>query len=191
MPVAALTVTLQSMPRPASKPVENLESPATVASVSVRPAAETNHKYSAKADHIGLDAPKPPDETAKSDPQLPPETVVVAAELPPAPSYVKSSELDPPPAPLNEITPEYPDAAGIREGFVVLRILINEQGRIDNLAIVRSFPKGVFDSSARTAFGSATFSPGMRFGIPVKSQLTIEVHFTPESRGGDVSGRGY
>ena len=189
MPVAALTVTLESMPRSVSKPVENQANAATDIEVLGGAAAESSHKSAAKAERIITDAPKPPVEESKVEP-LQPQNMLVE-ELPPAPSYVKTSELDPPPVPLNEITPEYPDTAGIREGFVVLRILINEQGKIDNLATVRSFPKGIFDNAARTAFGKATFSPGMRFGIPVKSQLTIEVHFTPDSRGGDVSGRGY
>lgn len=99
--------------------------------------------------------------------------------------------LDPPPRPLHDIDPEYPLAQGGREGVVVLRLLINEKGIVDEAIVVRSFPPGVFDSSAVVAFGSAKFSPGMFLGLPVKSQLTVEVEFMPTNRGAAVSGRGY
>lgn len=107
------------------------------------------------------------------------------------PSDYRAVGLDPPPRPLNDIEPEYPLTQGLREGVVVLRLLINEKGIVDEAIVVRSFPPGVFDSSAVVAFGSAKFSPGMFLGLPVKSQLTVEVEFMPTNRGAAVSGRGY
>lgn len=108
----------------------------------------------------------------------------------PASDY-RAVGLDPPPRPLSDIEPEYPLTQGLREGVVVLRLLINEKGIVDEAIVVRSFPPGVFDSSAVVAFGSAKFSPGMFLGLPVKSQLTVEVEFMPTNRGAAVSGRGY
>ena len=99
--------------------------------------------------------------------------------------------LDPQPYPLQEINPAYPEDAGSLEGSVVLRLLINERGIVDDAVVVSSFPKDVFDESAVMAFRSALFSPGMFLGMPVKSQLTIEVEFLPTNRGAGVSGRGY
>ena len=189
MPVAAMTVTLQSTVDLQTKPVDVQAHEAEETKLSASSLPEVRNALATKPERVDLDEPRPPAEEGAVE-QSPVQNTV-AAELPPAPSYVKSSELDPPPTPLNEIAPEYPEAGGVREGFVVLRILINEQGKIDNLAVVRSFPQGVFDHAALSAFGSAGFSPGMRFGVPVKSQLTIEVHFTPDTRGGNVSGRGY
>lgn len=132
--------------------------------------------------------------------QLPPEPAAqelatqdkaAAAGLPPAASYLKAAELDPPPYPLHEIQPEYPDAAGMQEGLVVLRLLINEEGKVDDVAVLRSYPVGLFEDSARAAFSSARFSPGMLLGIPVKSQITIQVLFTPENKGQHTSGHSY
>jgi TonB family protein len=106
-------------------------------------------------------------------------------------SDYRATGLDPPPTPLHDIEPEYPTHQGLREGVVVLRLLINEKGIVDEAIVVRSFPPGVFDSSAVVAFGSAKFSPGMFLGLPVKSQLTVEVEFMPTNRGAAVSGRAY
>jgi TonB family protein len=111
--------------------------------------------------------------------------------LPPAPDYRGASGLDPPPVPLGDIEPVYPDAAGQQEGVVVIRLLINEQGGVDEVGIVRATPQGLFEASAVQAFGQARFSPGRWLGVPVKCQLTIEVHFAPINRGAAVSGRSY
>ena len=110
--------------------------------------------------------------------------------LPPAPDYVAGGTLDPGPSPLQEIEPTYPEEAKRQEGSVVLRLLISEAGTVDNVAVVRAYPPGLFEQSALEAFGKAKFSPGKMFGVAVKSQIMIEVMFTPINRG-KVSGRSY
>ena len=111
--------------------------------------------------------------------------------LPPAPDYALAGGLNPGPQPLDEIEPDYPDPIYLREGTVVLRLLIGDTGHVDNVAVVRSEPPGVFETAALEAFGKARFSPGMLGGLPVKSQITVEVHFMPINRGARVSGRTY
>lgn len=111
--------------------------------------------------------------------------------LPPAPAYLLGSSLDVGPQPMGEIEPEYPDSANLQEGKVVVRVLISDSGSVDNVAVVRSAPAGLFDQSALEAFGKAQFSPGRSAGVPVKSQITVEVHFLPINRGSRISGRGY
>jgi len=111
--------------------------------------------------------------------------------LPPAPDYLSAAGLDPGPRPLDDIEPEYPAEGKLREGTVVLRLLIGATGHVDNVAVVRAYPEGVFDQSAITAFADARFSPGMAAGLPTKSQITIEVHFAPFNRGAKISGRSY
>jgi protein TonB len=115
----------------------------------------------------------------------------VPAGLPDAPDYALAARLDPGPQPLDDIQPEYPEGAELRSGIVVLRLLVSETGRVDNVAVVRAQPPGVFDKAAITAFEAARFAPGRLLGTPVKSQMTIEVAFTPLNRGPRVSGRGY
>jgi TonB family protein len=102
----------------------------------------------------------------------------------------KAAGLDPPPRPLGDIEPEYPAAAGLQEGVVALRLLINEAGTVDRVLVLRSTPAGFFEESAVRAFSTARFAPGRFLGIPVKSQITVEVEFTPINRG-SVGGRTY
>ncbi len=111
--------------------------------------------------------------------------------LPPAPAYRGSAGLDSPPRPLGDIQPEYPPAAGQQVGRVVLRVLIDEHGHVDNVAVARAFPQGYFEAASIEAFAAAQFAPGTFLGVPVKSQMMVEVQFTPFNRGGTVSGRGY
>jgi protein TonB len=111
--------------------------------------------------------------------------------LPSAPGYVAGVRLDPGPRPLEDIEPDYPDPVHLREGTVVLRLLISETGHVDDVAVVRAEPRGVFEQAALDAFGKAKFAPGMAAGTPVKSQITVEVRFVPINRGPRVSGRTY
>lgn len=103
--------------------------------------------------------------------------------------YRAAADLDPPPRPLEEIQPEYPAAAGLQQGTVVLRLLINSSGEVDDVTVVDASPKGLFEASAIAAFGAAKFSPGRFLGVPVASQMTIAVDYTPTNRGGAVSGQ--
>ncbi len=127
-----------------------------------------------------------PSETASvSDPQD--ASVPLAA----APDYALGVRLDPGPRPLDEIEPEYPDPVHLREGTVVLRLLISDTGHVDDVAVVRAEPRGVFEQAALDAFAKARFSPGLAAGTPVKSQIMVEVQFMPINRGARVSGRTY
>jgi len=127
-----------------------------------------------------------------SSPVLPASPAPMPAkkgELPAAPDYHPSIALDQPPLPLNDIVPDYPLNDNFQEGTVVLRLLINERGIIDNVAVVRAFPLGVFETAAMEAFQKAAFTPGKLFGVPVKTQMLIEIKFTPYNRGSMVNGR--
>jgi periplasmic protein TonB len=126
--------------------------------------------------------------TRMAAPAAMPSTAATA--LPAAPDYALGIRLDPGPRPLDDIEPEYPDPH-LREGTVVLRLLISETGHVDNVAVVRSEPIGVFEQAALDAFGKARFAPGLAAGTPVKSQITVEVRFVPINRGARVSGRTY
>lgn len=111
--------------------------------------------------------------------------------LPAAPDYLLGATLDPGPQPIGDIEPEYPDSANLQEGKVVIRVLISDTGRVDNVAVVRSAPPGLFEAATLEAFGKAQFTPARAAGVPVKSQITVEVHFLPINRGSRISGRSY
>lgn len=122
-------------------------------------------------------------------PQEPTSLALPALPVLPEPRYYLASELQQQPAPLQPVEPENPAEAGSREGLVQLRLLINERGSVDEITVVRAEPSGVYEKSALAAFANARFSPGVRFGAAVKSQLLVEVQYRLDSRA--VSGRGY
>jgi protein TonB len=108
----------------------------------------------------------------------------IAVPTAPAPHYFLGSELERRPAALAPIEPRYPENAGPDGGYLVLRLLINESGLVDRARVLVSDPEGVFDQSAVSAFGGTRFSPGMRHGAAVKSQMLVELkyHAKPEQR---------
>ncbi|HZQ71498.1 MAG TPA: energy transducer TonB [Burkholderiales bacterium] len=106
-----------------------------------------------------------------------PEPVLQLLPVPEVPRYFTASELDRRPAPLGEIFPQFPAGAAVRQGTVRLRVLVNESGTVDGVSVVSAAPAGVFDASAVAAFGGARYSPGMRGGMAVKSQLVLEVDY--------------
>ena len=93
--------------------------------------------------------------------------------------------------PLDDIDPAFPPAAGSRGGSVTLRLVISATGVVEDIAVVRAVPPGVFDDAALAAFGHARFAPGMRGGVAVRSEVVYEVEFAPQGRGTDSAGRSY
>lgn len=95
--------------------------------------------------------------------------------------YYTSRELDVRAEPLNDISLVYPQLAYQKRmrGMVVLRMLINERGGIDDVAVLESEPYGIFEEAAAGAARAMRFSPAIRNGRPVKSQKTVEVPFDP------------
>ena len=130
-------------------------------------------------------------DSERTHPSAPAPAGARESGLPPAPDYVIGARLDPGPTPLDDIEPAFPPEAGAQEGVVLLRILISETGKVDDVAVIRSAPAGLFESAALVAFQSARFSPGKVLGVPVKSQINVQVDFTPFNRGAAVSGHGY
>jgi TonB family protein len=100
--------------------------------------------------------------------------------------YFPKLQLEKAPTPIDEVQLEYPPEALGQSGTVVLRLFINERGTLDELEVVSAVPPGIFDAAARRDFSRIRFVPGTRLGVAVKSQLQIEVAYTPLNRGGSV-----
>ncbi|NJR71860.1 MAG: energy transducer TonB [Gammaproteobacteria bacterium] len=92
--------------------------------------------------------------------------------------YQLTSSLHKSPQPLTEIEPVYPERAGRMQGTVTLRLFISETGNVDKAIVLNAFPMGFFEESAIEAFSKTQFLPGRVLGVPVKSQMTIEVAFS-------------
>ena len=93
--------------------------------------------------------------------------------------YYPVRELDVRPGITKHIKPEYPEAAAHRSlsGKVVIRLYIDEKGSVERVQTLRANPPGVFEQSAERAFRAAHFTPGMKAGRAVKTEMTIEVSY--------------
>jgi TonB family protein len=93
--------------------------------------------------------------------------------------YYLTRELDVIPGIMTRVEPQYPESALRRflAGKVVIRLFIDESGKVERVVTLRADPPGYFEPSAEEAFRAARFSPGMKGGRPVKVQVTLEVNF--------------
>ncbi len=115
-----------------------------------------------------------------SPPSLPPPPADASAlGLPGAPVYYLQSELDVRAQMQGHVDPPYPATAPPDGGYVVLRLLISEEGRVERALVVVAEPEGYFEQVAAEAFAAARFFPGRRGGTAVKSQTFIELKFHP------------
>lgn len=63
--------------------------------------------------------------------------------------------------------------------MVVLTLLIGESGSVDDYRLDSALPPGIFDRSAITAFVRASYTPGRINGKAVRSQLKVEIRYSP------------
>jgi protein TonB len=105
--------------------------------------------------------PSPPPE-----PPRPPAGPVRAAELPQIPRKIV------------DIHPVYPDIARTAriEGTVVLEAVLDTNGRVTQLKVLRSIP--LLDQAALDAVRQWRYTPSVYYGRPVSVLLTITVRFT-------------
>jgi protein TonB len=78
---------------------------------------------------------------------------------------------------VHRVEPVYPDfAARARvEGTVILEAVIDEEGAVQSLKVLRSVP--LLDKAALTAVEQWRYSPVMLNGRPVRAILTVTVSF--------------
>jgi len=95
--------------------------------------------------------------------------------------YYTSREVDVRAEPVNDVQLVYPRLAYQNRvrGKVMLRILINERGGIDQVSVLESEPRGTFEEAALTATWALQFSPAKKHGRSVKSRKDIEVILDP------------
>lgn len=104
-----------------------------------------------------------------------------AAALPPAKYYFSSREVDSPAEAINDVLLRYPRRAfanGIA-GEVRLRLLIDENGVVDEAKLVDSEPAEIFDAAAIAAAIQLRYRPAIKDGRVVRSQKTIAIVFDP------------
>ena len=97
-------------------------------------------------------------------------------------TYYTAQEVDVHPRALEAIRPIYPEpaTASALQGWVVLRIKLDETGKVDSVKVADASPAGVFDQSALDAFKQGKFAPAQKSGRAVKSLVEIKVWFKLE-----------
>jgi TonB family protein len=82
------------------------------------------------------------------------------------------------PSVLSKTDPEYSEEARKAKysGAVLLSIVVNTDGRPDNIRVVRSLGMGL-DEKAIEAVGRWRFRPGTNNGVPVRVRAQVEVNF--------------
>ena len=116
----------------------------------------------------------------------PPAVLQRSRTTPIPPRYFSAHELDRRPQILSHVEPNFPALALAPAGRVVLRLYVDETGRVDTVAVESADRTGAFDAAAREAFAAARFLPGIKDGVPVKALMRIEVLFGsphPENAG--------
>ena len=131
--------------------------------------------------------PKPAE--AKAETKAEP---VRASEQPPAspasgievpfirdPTYYPAKQLDVYPQPLAQIRLDYPESAASAkvDGRLLVLLLIDEFGVVNDASVVESQPEGYFEDAALAVFRAARFSPAQKQGRAVKSRVLLQVKY--------------
>ena len=74
---------------------------------------------------------------------------------------------------------EYPDSAVVRakEGLVLIRFTIDEKGLVTMVELLKGIEKNCNDAALRIVRSLPTFSPALKNGAPVESELILPIRF--------------
>ncbi len=90
-----------------------------------------------------------------------------------------TGDLDSPLVVLVRIPPVYPMSAKNRgkEGWVKVRFIVNEDGSVEDVSVVESEPKSIFDDAVVRSVSGWRFKAGTVGGVPVKTRAETVVRF--------------
>jgi TonB family protein len=149
--------------------------------------AEVDNPSAAQLDSRRLAA----GQTATVTQQQPAPAVVQPVVEAPAPApvvptvqegdVIEFTELDTPPAPVNQIRAEYPRLAMQQkaQGTVVVSALISERGEVIEVKILKGDPRFGFNEAAMRAMRAARFSAPMKSGKHVRTWRPQMFVFNP------------
>jgi len=168
-----------------------VEAPGPVTPPQVAPTrvAEPEPTPDTPAPQVAEPVPQPAPAAAAPPAPLPPASAAApekSANLPSIevplledPTYYPAQEVDVHPTALQAIQPAYPAEAASANvtGSVVLVLLLDESGKVQDISVEETSPPGMFDKSALDAFRNARFTPAQRHGRAVKSRMRIKVTY--------------
>ena len=88
-------------------------------------------------------------------------------------------EIDEAPVVINQLAPRYPYHAKREkiEGVVIIRFLVTRKGCVEDISIMKSDPKDIFDDATRQSVSRWKFKPGIKDGKAVETWVEIEIEF--------------
>lgn len=104
------------------------------------------------------------------------------APPPPPPGGGDFFVFDKAPKPKKYDPPEYPALArtGGIEGTVMVKITVDERGRVIRASIIQSTAQGIFDKAALEAVRKWIFEPAEQSGNKVKATISVPLEFSLE-----------
>jgi protein TonB len=89
------------------------------------------------------------------------------------------AQVDRPPEIISRVEPHYPRTARSRRlsGKIVVKFLVDPQGRVEKQSILEANPQGVFESSVLEAVARWRFKPGYYKGQPVSTWIVVPLQF--------------
>jgi protein TonB len=95
------------------------------------------------------------------------------------PTYYPAKQLDVYPLPLTAIKFNYPDSAAAEriDGRVLMLLLIDEFGVVNEASVVEAHPEGYFEENTLSVFRATRFSPAQKQGHAVKSRVLMHVRY--------------
>ncbi len=123
---------------------------------------------------VAVPSTTPPETAAANGSGGSPEAVQAGA-------LVDLAQVDVPPVPRTRVQPSYPAVArGLRvEAKVVLRLLVDERGRVAVVEADAGESAATFAEEARKAARDWTYSPASKGGVPVKVWIVERITFKP------------
>ena len=102
--------------------------------------------------------------------------------LPSGGGLYSSSQLDAPLIVLAQSRPPYPKRARRQntEGWIRVKFIVDEHGRVDEVTVLDAEPKGVFEQSVLQTIGEWRFKPGTMGGRIVKALVEQTITFKLE-----------
>jgi len=102
--------------------------------------------------------------------------------MPDEPAAYEQTMVDAIPTAMSQERPEYPYRARRMNitGEVEIRFLVNREGAVSDLQILRADPDGIFEESVRKAVDTWRFTPGMKNGRPVATWMRTTINFEIE-----------
>lgn len=135
-----------------------------------------------RASHVAT--PQPQLETPRLDLELNPRLALGPAIAAPGPARYSLGQVDRAPLARGQAPPPYPYLARRRgiSGAVTVRFLVDKQGGVSHLEVLKAEPPGIFEETVLRTVGRWRFAPGVKDGEAVETWVETTIRFKLEGR---------